>query len=115
MITCRQLTEINQLNILMKDCGLLREAMSSDKSVRNVYNITRCINSIELYSYLYKHYDKISTLFKTDSSGFMNMYSAQKLYYKLVDDMYNNQLTPKQAIDELYRIRKAADYRGEWG
>ena len=115
MITVKQLNEINQLNILMENCGLLVEATSSDKGVRNIYNITRCINSVELYSYLYKHYDKISTVFKTDSNGFMDMYLAQKLYYKLVADMCNRQLTPKQAIEELYRIRKATDYRGEWG
>ena len=113
MITVKQLNEINQLNVLMYNSEMFKTAIYADKTLRNRYNITTCTNVVELYSYIYKHYDKIGTIFCTDTNGNIDMYLGNKIFKYLISAMNNRRLTPKQAIDELYRVRKTTDCKGE--
>jgi hypothetical protein len=113
MITPRQQTELNQLNIVLNNNEIFRGALSTEYNKLN--NISSYINMIDLYSYFYKHYDIIAEVFKTDASGFMDPYLAHRVISTLHNLMCKNQFTAAQAVKELRRIRKCADYNKSLG
>lgn len=115
MITQKQLYELNQLNRMFNRNEYYLSAISDDTGVRNKYNITGCIQAVELYAYLYKHYEMLADIFKSDKVGNMNEYLSYRILNKLLMDMKDRQASPAQAIKELKRIRSSVDYRGEWG
>lgn len=115
MITQQQLNAISELNRFMNSREDFRAAISNDTTIRNEYNITRCIKSVELYNYLYRHNEIIIDTFKIDSRGFIDRYLGNEIFLYLLRLMCNNQFTASQALKELKRFRSSTDYRGELG
>ena len=115
MITQQRLNAISELNRFMNSREDFRAALSNDITVRNEYNITRCIKSVELYSYLYKHNDLIVDTFKIDGRGYIDRYLGNEIFLYLLRLMCNNQFTASQALKELKRFRNRTDYKGELG
>ena len=79
-----KLRNIARLNNAMASNPAFKAAISDDTGVRNGYNIDDCIVIVELYSYLYKHYELVPKIFR-DTNPYMNTHIVAEILALTVD------------------------------
>ena len=113
MVTKRQYNELTQLNVVFNNNETFKNA--TNICGLRVGQLSQCICIVDLYNYLYKHYDIISDVFKTNNSGEIDVYLAHRVIGFLHGLMLTNQFTVPQALKELKRVRNSVDYNGSLG